>query len=147
MTQRPRALVTGASSGIGLSFAQQLERAGHDLVLVARRRERLEDAAAELRDSYDAEVEILPADLADPEAREAIFRKTRGLGVEILINNAGFVLRGPFATLYGNASGGVIQVFTADGPPDPTIGLRADGGSYGTYKFASQYGAQHGPCQ
>lgn len=55
------------------------------------------------------------------------------------------VLRGPFASLYGNASGGVIQIFTADGPPEPTFSGRFYGGSYDTTKWTAQYGAQHGP--
>ena len=55
------------------------------------------------------------------------------------------VLRGPFAAMYGNASGGVIQIFTADGPPQPTFDLRQSFGTYDTSKWAAIYGGQHGP--
>jgi iron complex outermembrane receptor protein len=79
----------------------------------------------------------IPATMPDGQGQAATFDLDSAERIE--------VMRGPFAALYGNASGGVIQVFTADGPPQPTMGLKAYGGSYGTYKFASQYGAQHGP--
>ena len=53
-------------------------------------------------------------------------------------------MRGPFSSLYGNASGGVIQLFTADGPPDPTLSGSVFGGSYGTYKGDLQFGGTDG---
>jgi iron complex outermembrane receptor protein len=54
-------------------------------------------------------------------------------------------MRGPFSSLYGNAAGGVIQVFTADGPPEPTISGGVYGGSYDTWKLATQLGGTRGP--
>ena len=92
------ALVTGPTSGIGLSFARALAGRGHDLVLVARNEQRLAETADELRSTYGVAVEVLPADLtnraqlAKVEARLA----DRGEPVRLLVNNAGFGLKGRF---------------------------------------------------
>ena len=87
---RTCALVTGASSGIGAVYADRLAARGHDLILVARRRDRLEALAAQLRKDHGRNVEIVPADLRDPDdlARiEALVRERDDIGV--LVNNAG----------------------------------------------------------
>ncbi|NLG21444.1 MAG: SDR family NAD(P)-dependent oxidoreductase [Actinomycetales bacterium] len=86
------ALVTGASSGLGRAFAVELARRGHDLVLVARDRERLEELATELRQSYAVTTEVLPADLADRVQTERVADRVRDpeRPVDLLVNNAGF---------------------------------------------------------
>lgn len=89
-----RALVTGASSGIGAELARGLAERGADLVLVARRRERLEEVAQACR-LFGAQVEIATADLADPAARETLAASYEA--VDILVNNAGLGVFGPFA--------------------------------------------------
>lgn len=94
------ALITGASSGIGREFARQLAAEGHGVTLVARRVERLEALAAELREAHGVRVEVVPADLGDQDACAAVVDEVRALGLEIdvLINNAGFGIYSAFAT-------------------------------------------------
>jgi short-subunit dehydrogenase len=86
------ALITGASSGIGTAFARALARRGHGVVLVARRRDRLESLADELQREHGVAAHAIGADLGDPGAREdmAAAIEGQGLTVEILVNNAGF---------------------------------------------------------
>lgn len=86
------ALVTGASSGIGEQFARQLAARGHDLVLVARRADRLERLAAEL----PTESHVVACDLATDAASLAGRVKELGAEVDLLVNNAGFGTSGPF---------------------------------------------------
>lgn len=94
-----KALVTGASSGIGEAFADALAERGLDLLLVARREDRLRDVAARLHNSFAVEAQALPADLANPAELARVEDKLRSGGVEILINNAGFGANMPFVDL------------------------------------------------
>jgi len=92
------ALITGASSGIGEALAEELAGGGANLVLVARRGERLTSLAARLGAAHNVRVEVLPADLAQRESRQEIFDATqrKGIAVELLVNNAGFGTYGKF---------------------------------------------------
>ncbi|MFP5502300.1 MAG: SDR family NAD(P)-dependent oxidoreductase [Candidatus Sericytochromatia bacterium] len=93
------AMITGASAGIGASFAGALARRGLDLVLVARRRAALEAIAARLTADHGVRVEVIACDLARSDATETLMAEvaTRGLRIDWLINNAGFGAWGPFA--------------------------------------------------
>ena len=95
---RPRSLVTGASSGIGAAFAHALAARGHDLVLTARRADRLESLAADLHQRHGCEATVLSADLADPDAPRRLCEdlRLRGLEIDWLINNAGYGVPGSF---------------------------------------------------
>lgn len=94
------ALITGASSGIGAELARQLCDRGHDVVLVARRRDRLEKHAAELRERFGRRVEVVACDVSDPDARERLQAAIDELGLEVdvLVTCAGFGMVGPFLT-------------------------------------------------
>jgi uncharacterized protein len=96
-SSRPVALVTGASAGIGAALAREAANDGHDLVLVARRREPMEALAAELK-STGVEITIVPADLGKPGAAAALMKaiEERGLVIDTLINNAGVGDNGRF---------------------------------------------------
>ena len=96
--QKPWALVTGASAGIGAEFCRQLAANDYDLVLVARREDKLKAIAEELKTSYDAKSLIVTADLSLKEASQAIVQRLEDENVEIeyLVNNAGYGLPGSF---------------------------------------------------
>jgi uncharacterized protein len=92
------ALVTGATSGIGLSFAHQLAERGHDVVLVARDRARLENVSDALRSTYGVGTEILVADLSDRAETGKVAERVadRARPVDLLVNNAGYAMKKRF---------------------------------------------------
>lgn len=93
-----KALITGASSGLGAEFARQLAARGYDLILVARRVPRLKTLAEELQKQYHVMVEVIRADLANEDDLNHVERVIRAQGqLSILVNNAGFGAPGPFA--------------------------------------------------
>jgi short-subunit dehydrogenase len=133
MTTRPTgaALITGASSGIGATYADRLARRGHNLVLVARDKERMDAIAARLRDETGVAVDVIPADLtelADLRRVEARLRDDPAIG--LLVNNAGAAAPDGFAapdldaqdrlirlnvTAVTRLAGAVVPRFLADG--------------------------------
>jgi short-subunit dehydrogenase len=95
------ALVTGASSGLGIGYAHQLAERGADLVLVARRQERLEALAVDLAEKYGTESTVIPMDLARADAVADLVADLHGRGVRVgtLVNSAGFGTYGTFVDL------------------------------------------------
>ena len=91
MSNGKTALITGASAGLGAEFARQLAAQGYDLVLVARRQQKLEELSQQLQADHSVTCHIVTADLIDPAAPAALFEATQSLGVNIdyLVNNAG----------------------------------------------------------
>jgi short-subunit dehydrogenase len=92
------ALITGASSGIGYELAQIFAREGYQLILVARNQDALDKLAAELKERYQLAVKVLPKDLAQPNAAQEIYAKLQreAIEIDVLVNNAGFIVHGAF---------------------------------------------------
>ena len=108
---RPLALVTGSSSGIGADLAREFTRHGHDVVLTARRVAPMEKLATELRAS-GAAVTVIAADLGKPGAAASLAADLdrRGLAVDVLVNNAGLGAGGPFHESDGTRVSEMLQV-------------------------------------
>jgi uncharacterized protein len=143
MPERPLAVITGASSGIGATFARKLAQRGYDLLLIARREERLRALAGEMADAYKISAEPLAADLTrDDDLERAAARIQSAPNLALLVNNAGFGTMGYFfeidvksqeqmhrlhvlatmrlthaalANMVARASGGVINVSSVAG--------------------------------
>ncbi|EJU10827.1 putative short-chain dehydrogenase/reductase family protein [Sphingomonas sp. LH128] len=95
-TYGPTALVTGASSGIGLAFAEELADRGFHLVLTARRTDRLDALAERLASSHGTRTTVLGADLGDPATPARILEATEGTDIGLVVSNAGFNIKGAF---------------------------------------------------
>ncbi len=104
------ALVTGASAGLGAEFAKLCAAGGYDVVLVARSAARLADLGANLAKTYGVKARPLVADLANPAAPPEIFAQLAGTPVDLLINNAGFGVRGPYTETDWARESGLMQV-------------------------------------
>lgn len=109
------ALITGASSGLGAAFAQQLAERGANLVLVARSRDKLDQAADELRSRHRVTASVYGRDLSEPGAGAALARQlaSDGVRVDTLINNAGVGTHGDFVAQDADAISAQVQVNVA----------------------------------
>ena len=94
-----RVVITGATGGLGVSFARALAAEGRELILVGRNAEALDELAAELTGTHRIEVESMIADLTDPAAVNGLVERLNELDVDLLINNAGFAQHGPYEQL------------------------------------------------
>ncbi|MFN6535495.1 MAG: SDR family NAD(P)-dependent oxidoreductase [Nostoc sp. EkiNYC01] len=106
------ALITGASSGIGKAFAQELAARKTNLVLVARSEDQLKKLAKELQEKHKIEVDVIVKDLTEANAAAAVLdaTKAKGLTIDLLINNAGFGSYGDFAESDGERQVKIIQL-------------------------------------
>ncbi|BCK88540.1 hypothetical protein MIZ01_2345 [Sideroxyarcus emersonii] len=109
---RKTAVITGASSGIGQELARLFAADGYDLIVSARRVERLQQLASELRDACGTAVRIVPMDIAQPGAADALWQVIRDIApaVDVLVNNAGVGDSGPFALERPEAIERMIQL-------------------------------------
>ncbi|RXF74392.1 SDR family NAD(P)-dependent oxidoreductase [Hansschlegelia zhihuaiae] len=142
-------LITGASSGIGVELARLFAANGDHLALAARREDRLKALASELAEKHGIRAEAIAADLSKPDGAKdlAIEAGRRGLVVDVLVNNAGFGLRGRFATLPFDRQLEMVQVNVA--APTALAGLFLPGmlarGRGGVLNVASLAAFQAGP--
>ena len=111
-TEKPWALVTGASAGIGTEFCRQLAARGYQLVLVARRADKLSAVAKELLDDYAAHSLVITADLSRTDASRSIVDQLEkeNINIEFLVNNAGYGLPGSFHVPDWQSHADFIQV-------------------------------------
>lgn len=112
MDERLTALVTGASAGIGKAFADVFGKYGFNLILTARREDKLTQVATDLSAKHRIQAHVIAADLADPAAPERLVNeiKTRGLRVDALINNAGYGVPGAYVSTKWQDQRDFIQV-------------------------------------
>jgi short-subunit dehydrogenase len=109
---KQRALVTGGSVGIGAALAEELARHGHDLILVSRKRDKLEARGRDIAAKFGVDVVCVPEDLTDPQGARRLHEAVvgRGLDVHVLVNNAGVGVYGKFATTDLDAELKMIQL-------------------------------------
>jgi len=115
-THAKTALITGASAGIGATFARFLAAEGYNLLLVARREERLRELSEELRAAHGVRCEFLAADLSNPNAPREIIEHadTLGMNIDFLVNNAGLSGRDKFVdTSWAKLAGEIQLMITA----------------------------------
>jgi hypothetical protein len=105
-----RAVVTGASQGIGEALATELAARGHNLIITARREEVLNNLAAGLTDKYGVDVEVRPVDLADPTQRAKLADELATRTISILCANAGTATLGPVAELDPSVERALVQL-------------------------------------
>ncbi len=110
MATRPLALVTGASSGIGLSYAERLAKDGYDVVLVARRKERLDALADRMKKEHGASCEVLVADLASEAGALAVEARVKKGDLALVVNNAGVSRYKAFAELEPEAIDELVRI-------------------------------------
>jgi len=105
-------LITGASSGLGVDFARELAQRGADLILTARRKERLEGVAQEMREAYGVRADVIALDLGESTAPQRLYDSVKELGceVDILVNNAGFGVYGPFSDTPWDRTAQMLQL-------------------------------------
>ncbi len=105
-------LITGASAGLGTHFAQAVAARGSDVILVARRGERLEQLAQHLRQKHDIDAHVIVSDLTEAGAVARLIEEVTELGLSVthLINNAGFGLRGAFAEMDGPSQARMLDL-------------------------------------
>ncbi len=104
------ALITGASAGLGVEYAKLFAADKHDLILVARRKDRLDALAKELSAAHGVKIQVISADLQDPGATDAIVKAVGTTEVDFLVNNAGFGSAGVFIELPIDKELGQVQV-------------------------------------
>jgi uncharacterized protein len=105
-------LITGASSGIGEAFADVFAAAGFDLVLVARREDRLQAVADRIEQQYGRRVGVIVSDLSQPDAPRRLCEAiaARGIGIDALVNNAGYGIPGVYLATAWEKQGALLQV-------------------------------------
>jgi short-subunit dehydrogenase len=106
------ALITGASSGIGLELAQLFARNGHNLILISRQKNKLQQIANNFEKDYKIRVLVIPKDLSNVDAARIIFRlvKEKSIAVNYLVNNAGFYVKGAFSDTSWEDEQRLIQI-------------------------------------
>jgi short-subunit dehydrogenase len=105
-----RALITGASAGIGEAFAREFAAHDFDLILVARRADKLHQLAEELTGEHDCDVRVIPCDLLDPAAPQELFDACVNIKVDVLVNNAGLMYHGKFAAQGSDSISDILQL-------------------------------------
>lgn len=90
------ALITGASGGIGAEFAKVFAREGYHLIIVARSEDKLLKLANDLQSKHRVNVQVIPKDLTQPDAAQALFDELNGQQIDVLVNNAGYATYGAF---------------------------------------------------